>query len=122
MEWCLEAGESTFQTFAWTETRFHALGGSQPLLHALFSVKTLSRTLLGPAFVKPKPGYGVRSDEAISDPPSRPASRGPEPASRPASRGPEPEFDLDPESNPSRRALDPVLTAAISSSQVQNPR
>ena len=33
-----------------TKTVFDALRGTQPLFHALFGVKTLSGTLLGPAF------------------------------------------------------------------------
>ena len=47
----LKAGENVFQTLLWTKTVFsYALRGAQPLFHALFGVKTLSGTLLGPAF------------------------------------------------------------------------
>ena len=42
-----------------TKTVFDALRGAQPLSHALFGVKTLSGTLLGPAFQHAS-GYGAR--------------------------------------------------------------
>ena len=46
----VEAGEHVFHTFLWTKTVFHALREAQSLSHARFGVKTLSGTLLGPAF------------------------------------------------------------------------
>lgn len=46
----LEAGESGIQPLLLMETVFHALRGAQPVLHAIFGVKTLSGILLGPAF------------------------------------------------------------------------
>ena len=45
-----KAGESVFQPFLWTKTVFRALREAQPLLHALFGVKTLSGTLFAPPF------------------------------------------------------------------------
>ena len=42
---------------------FDALRGAQTLFHALFGVKTLSGTLLGPAFNEAWTGYGARRDE-----------------------------------------------------------
>ena len=55
----LKAGESMFFTFLWTNTAAHALRGAEPLFHALFGVKTLSGTLLGPTF-RVNRGYGTR--------------------------------------------------------------
>ena len=42
------------------KTVFHAFRGAQPLFHALFGVKTLSGTLLGPAFYTRVTGLGLR--------------------------------------------------------------
>ena len=39
-----------FKTLLLTKTLVHARRGAQPLLHALFDVKSLSATLLRPAF------------------------------------------------------------------------
>ena len=63
----LEAGESGFPRFLLTETVFHAL---KPLFHALFAyvsnfgVKTLSGTLLGPAFKACNRVTGLGADSA----------------------------------------------------------
>ena len=53
MSTVLKAGESAFQPLLWTKTAFHALRGAQPLLHALFGVKTLSDTFFAPPLKKP---------------------------------------------------------------------
>ena len=58
-----------------TKTVFDTLRGAQPLSHALFGVKTLSGTLLGPAFDEPwVAGLGTRTCGASCRAPPSPAT------------------------------------------------